>query len=114
MRFFSVITTALCAIPLVPAIVLQVPTNPTPGGETDIFWTTGPNDPPSWTLFLVNATIFLSLYQSWQPPQIDPASGHLQTTFSTSIPIGTHYQLRAVQNDNVDFVLAFSPEFNFV
>ncbi|TFK34316.1 hypothetical protein BDQ12DRAFT_726975 [Crucibulum laeve] len=115
MRFVSVAVAAICALPLVSAITLQVPTNPHAGGVTDINWTVSPTDPSTWILILVNTAVTNSLYQAWHPPtQINPSSGHLQTALISWIPVGAHYQLRAVKIDNIWEILAYSPEFSFV
>ncbi|KAK6975101.1 hypothetical protein R3P38DRAFT_3237981 [Favolaschia claudopus] len=47
---------ALGAAPLIAAFTIDVPTNPTAGEVTEINWTFTDHDPPTFSLFLTNAS----------------------------------------------------------
>ncbi|KAF8983588.1 hypothetical protein BDQ17DRAFT_1415633, partial [Cyathus striatus] len=81
------------------------------GDSVTLAWNNSPND-TDWTLFLVNATVFLSLYQSWDNINPDPGSAVL--LLRADLEPGNDYQFRIVQSNWVDYVLAFGPQFSIV
>ena len=52
-QFYSILT---FVVPLVSALTLQIPKNPTTGGQTTITWTANATDPASFTLELLQAS----------------------------------------------------------
>ncbi|THU81330.1 hypothetical protein K435DRAFT_972382 [Dendrothele bispora CBS 962.96] len=92
-------------------IILQVPTNPVVGAETDINWSSdSASDPQSFTLFLLDANN-LPFGLSANFGEVETSTGGTTVTIPSTVHEG-QYVLRAVNSTSVDFVFATSPQFD--
>ncbi|KAJ7473517.1 hypothetical protein FB451DRAFT_1175157 [Mycena latifolia] len=107
-----VLSCAAIALPLVSALKLSQPTNPHSNQTTDILWTVGAQDPPTWTLFLMNISQAFDL-KDIVGEFIDPAPGKITVKFPVLRPrsLSDDYVLYAVNATNLDWVLASSGRF---
>ncbi|KAJ7688159.1 hypothetical protein B0H17DRAFT_673819 [Mycena rosella] len=109
MRVTSLVSLLALAAPLASAFTLSAPTNPTSGEVTEIHWTFKATDPATFDLFLMNSTQAFGLV-AFLGTELETDLGQI-TTLLPALPAGDDYQLRAVNVENVDIVLAFSPVF---
>ncbi|KIM39423.1 hypothetical protein M413DRAFT_29177 [Hebeloma cylindrosporum] len=99
---FRILCTLALALALVvpldlaTALILQIPRNPTSGGEVKLTWINEPNDPATWDLGLVNG----DLGQGFPVTRnVDPSPSSLTLPFPV-VPVGSGYILWAfVAND---------------
>ncbi|KAJ6572458.1 hypothetical protein DFH09DRAFT_1152969 [Mycena vulgaris] len=89
---------------------LPAPTNPTAGEITQIHWGFTAADPTTFSLFLMNSTQAFGL-KAILGQNLQTNLGQITMLFPAGLETGDDYQLRAVDVDNVDRVLAFSPVF---
>ncbi|KAJ6529508.1 hypothetical protein DFH09DRAFT_1370958 [Mycena vulgaris] len=108
MRFISLPSLLTLATPLW-AFTIGIPTNPTSGELTNIHWGFTATDPKEFSLFLMNSTQAFGLI-AVLGESLQTDLGQIMTQLPV-LPARVGYQLRAVEVDNVDFVLAFSPVF---
>ncbi|KDR85922.1 hypothetical protein GALMADRAFT_132548 [Galerina marginata CBS 339.88] len=94
--------------PLVSALTLDVPQNPTSGGSITIKWNSAPNDPDSWSFELVN-TVFHNSFAIAN--NVNPTAGQLTLTLPV-VPVGDGYTLEAVNVGNIDDIFATSAGFS--
>ncbi|KIM39422.1 hypothetical protein M413DRAFT_446939 [Hebeloma cylindrosporum] len=83
-------------INLATALILQIPRNPTSGGQFNLPWINEPNDPATWDLGLVNGDLgqVITLANN-----VDPSPASLTLTFPV-VPVGSGYTIWAfVEND---------------
>jgi hypothetical protein len=105
--FYKLCTLALVA-PLASALVLQIPENPTTGGQITIRWTNEPNDPETWSFELTN-TIFNNAYAIAN--NVDPSASQLTLTLP-AVPVGAGYTLEAVEIGDINNVYASTGSFS--
>ncbi|KAJ6478799.1 hypothetical protein C8R47DRAFT_1138196 [Mycena vitilis] len=110
MHFSSIFLAMTLALPFVSSLKLSPPTNPHSNQTTDILWTVEPNDPPTWTLFLMNISQAFDL-KDIVGEFIDPAPGKLTVKFPPLLKPSDDYVLYAVNATNLDWVLASSGRF---
>ncbi|PPQ66343.1 hypothetical protein CVT24_007180 [Panaeolus cyanescens] len=93
--------------PLVSALTLQIPENPTSGGEVTIKWTSAPGDPETWTFELIN-TVFNNAFAIAN--NVNPAPQELRLTLPV-VPEGDGYTLEAVDIGDISKVFASTGPF---
>ncbi|KAF4611563.1 hypothetical protein D9613_004392 [Agrocybe pediades] len=105
---FNKLSLLAFAAPLVSALTLQVPENPTSAGQITIKWTSAPNDPETFSFELIN-TAFNNAFAIAN--NVNPTAGQLTLTLPP-VPVGDGYTLEAVNIGNINDVFASSPSFS--
>ncbi|KAF9268442.1 hypothetical protein L218DRAFT_995159 [Marasmius fiardii PR-910] len=107
--FSSLIALSLAAYS--SALSVSTPASASAGDPVIIAWqSTATSDPPSFTLFLLDANdLPFGLKQDFG--SVTTAAGHATFTLDNNLPNDITYIIRAVKNNNVDIVLAESAEF---
>ncbi|KAF8971892.1 hypothetical protein BDZ97DRAFT_1901537 [Flammula alnicola] len=104
---FAKLSLLALAVPLVSALQLATPTNPTSGGQVTIHWTNQQGDPTSWSFELTN-TAFNNEFAIAN--NVDPSASQLTLTLPI-VPVGDGYTLQAVNIGNVSDIFAQTPDF---
>lgn len=94
--------------PLVSALILQTPTNPTSGGQMTIMWTSENGDPSTWSFELLNPDFHDSFAIA---NNVDPSPQQLTLTIPI-VPVGGGYSLEAVNIGNISDIYATTPSFS--
>jgi len=94
--------------PLASALVIQIPENPTSGGQITIKWTNEPNDPETWTFELIN-TVFNNAFAIAN--NVNPSASELTLTLPV-VPVGAGYTLAAVDIGDINKVYASTGSFS--
>jgi hypothetical protein len=97
-------------VPLVSALTILTPTNPTTGGNVTIKWTTDASDPGTFSTFsfeLINAA-FNDAFAIAN--NVDPSLNQLTLTLPV-VPVGDGYTLQAVNIGNISDVFASTGDF---
>jgi len=105
--FYKLCTLTLVA-PLASALVLQIPENPTSGGQINVKWTNEPNDPETWSFELIN-TAFNNAFAIAN--NVDPSASSLTLTLPV-VPVGAGYTLEAVDIGDISKVYATTGSFS--
>ncbi|KAF9562287.1 hypothetical protein CPC08DRAFT_817229 [Agrocybe pediades] len=105
---FNKLSLLAFAAPLVSALTLQVPENPTSAGQITIKWTSAPGDPETFSFELIN-TAFNNAFAIAN--NVNPTAGQLTLTLPP-VPVGDGYTLEAVNIGNINDVFASSPSFS--
>ncbi|EKM61425.1 uncharacterized protein PHACADRAFT_248020 [Phanerochaete carnosa HHB-10118-sp] len=106
--FFKLSTLAVL-LPFVHALTINTPTNLTSAGTATISWTTGPNDPSTWSLELSNPNNFHNTFAIAN--NVDPAAGSINIPLPP-VPSGDGYIIEAVNITNINDVFAMSGDFS--
>jgi len=94
--------------PLASALVVQIPENPTSGGQITIRWTNEPNDPETWSFELLN-TVFNNAFAIAN--NVNPSASELTLTLPV-VPVGDGYTLAAVDIGDINSVYASTGSFS--
>ncbi|KAF8167222.1 hypothetical protein B0H34DRAFT_680889 [Crassisporium funariophilum] len=105
---FSKLTLLAFVAPLVSALTLQIPENPTSGGSVTIKWNSAQGDPDTWTFELLN-TVFNNAFAIAN--NVDPSTQQLTLTLPV-VPVGDGYTLEAVDIGDINKVFASTGSFS--
>ncbi|KIJ97037.1 hypothetical protein K443DRAFT_681822 [Laccaria amethystina LaAM-08-1] len=105
---FAKLSLLALVAPLVSALTVNNPSNPTSGGQVTITWTTAAGDPDSFSIELVN-TSFNNAYAIAN--NVDPSTGSITLTIPT-VPVGAGYTIEFVDIGNINTVYTTSGSFS--
>ncbi|EDR01117.1 uncharacterized protein LACBIDRAFT_312424 [Laccaria bicolor S238N-H82] len=94
--------------PLVSALTVSNPTNPTSGGQMTISWTTAAGDPDSFSIELIN-TSFNNAFAIAN--NVDPSTGSITLTLPV-VPVGAGYTIEFVDIGDINKVYTTSGSFS--
>ncbi|PPQ69664.1 hypothetical protein CVT26_001533 [Gymnopilus dilepis] len=94
--------------PLASALTLNIPTNPTSGGNVTITWSSAPNDPETFSLELINTAFHNSFAIA---NNVNPTAETISLTLPI-VPVGDGYSLEAVDVGNITNVFASTGTFS--
>jgi len=106
--FWMLSLLALLVTPLVSALTVEVPQNPTTGGQITIRWASAAGDPDTWSFELTNE-VFHNAFAIAN--NVDPAPQQLTLTLPV-VPVGSGYTIQAVNIGNITDVYASTATFS--
>ncbi|KAG7096345.1 hypothetical protein E1B28_003789 [Marasmius oreades] len=104
------LTTLAFASYAVALISISGPSNAVVGADSNIAWASNPNDPATFTLFLLNAdNLPFGLVHNYEDFQT--SAGKATISFPSTLDTNLNYVFRAVNSSSVDFVYSSSGVF---
>ncbi|KAF9554193.1 hypothetical protein CPC08DRAFT_197093 [Agrocybe pediades] len=111
MKLFKTIATTSLVISGALGLTLQPLVNATIGGQAEVHWTQGPNDPATWTLFLMDPYYTFGL-KGILARNVDNSLGHITVSLAgANVQAGVKYNLQAANTNYPDMRYAASPIF---
>ncbi|KAF8890101.1 hypothetical protein BD779DRAFT_1785146 [Infundibulicybe gibba] len=105
---FAKLSLLALVAPLVSALTINAPTDPTSGGSVTITWTTTSGDPPIFSIELMN-TAFNNAFAIAN--NVDVSLGTITLTLPI-VPVGAGYTITAVDVSNIANVFSTTGSFS--